>query len=323
MKPRVLVTLKIPPEDLAPLDGLAEIVMSPYSWDVMPRPEILAKIGDCEGLLSQGELRVDEELLASAPRLKIAANAAMGIDNLDLEALTRRGVWATNTPSAFVESTADLTLGLMLSTVRRIAEGDKFVRRGEWEKTGFQPIRWEGLLLGGRTLGMVGYGQIAQAVEKRARAFGMRVLHHRTRRSDHPDCRNFEELLAESDIVGLFVPLSPSTHHLMNGETFDRMRRGAILINVARGKVVDETALVAALESGKLGGAGLDVFEAEPVVAPALLTMENVVLTPHLGGSTREDRRGGRLEAAENVARVLRGEAPLTPVNQPDRSLLS
>ncbi|MCB1230795.1 MAG: D-glycerate dehydrogenase [Verrucomicrobiae bacterium] len=317
MKPRVLVTLKIPSEDLAPLDGIAEIEMSPHEWDVMPRAEILAKIGDCDALLSQGELRVDDELLEAAPKLRIAANAAMGIDNLDLEALNRRGVWATNTPSAFVESTADLTLGLILSTVRRIAEGDRFVRRGEWEKTGMQPVRWEGMLLGGRTLGMVGYGKIAQAVERRARAFDMKVIHCRTQPSEHPDCRSFEELLTESDIVGLFVPHTLETHRLMNAATLAQMKPGAVLINVARGKVVDEPALVAALESGHLGGAGLDVFEAEPKVNPALYELKNVTLTPHLGGSTRADRQRGRLEAAENVARVLRGELPLTPVNRP------
>ncbi|MCB1078843.1 MAG: D-glycerate dehydrogenase, partial [Verrucomicrobiae bacterium] len=180
MKPKVLVTLKIPMEDLAPLDGLAEIVMSPYDWDIMPRSEILERIGECDALLSQGELRVDEELLDAAPKLRIAANAAMGIDNLDLAALTRRGIWATNTPGAFVESTADLTLGLILSAVRRIAEGDRFVRRGEWEKTGFQPVRWEGMLLGGKTLGLVGYGKIGKAVEKRVQAFGMKTIHSRT-----------------------------------------------------------------------------------------------------------------------------------------------
>ncbi len=315
--PRVLVTLKIPPEDLAPLDGLAEIVMSPHDWDVMPRSEIIGLIGDCEGLISQGELRVDDEILDAAPRLRIAANAAMGIDNLDLESLTRRGIWATNTPAAFVESTADLTLGLILSTLRRLCEGDRFVRRGDWERTGFQPVRWEGSLLGGKTLGMVGYGKIAQAVERRARAFGLRVIHCRTRPDEHPDCRPFEALLAESDIVGLFVPHTPATHHLVDADALATMKPGAVLINVARGKVVDETALVASLRSGHLGGAGLDVFEDEPRVNPSLLTMENVVLTPHLGGSTREDRRGGRLGAAENVARVLRGELPLTPVNRP------
>lgn len=316
--PRVLVTLKIPMEDLSPLEGLAEIVMSPYDWQVMPRDEIVGLLGDCVGLISQGELRVDDEILDAAPNLKIVANAAMGIDNLDLKSLTRRGIWATNTPAAFVESTADLTLGLILSTVRRICEGDRFVRRGDWEANGFQPVRWEGRLLGGKTLGMVGYGKIAKAVEKRAQAFGLRVIHCRTRPDDHPNCRSFEELLAESDIVGLFVPHSPTTHCLINERTLAMMKPGAVLVNVARGKVVDESALVEALRSGHLGGAGLDVFEAEPRVHPDLTTMENVTLTPHLGGSTREDRRGGRMEAAENVARVLRGELPLTPVNQPD-----
>lgn len=317
MKPKVLVTLKIPMEDLAPLDGLAEIVMSPHDWDIMPRAEILEKIGDCEGLLSQGELRVDEELLDAAPKLRIAANAAMGIDNLDLKALTARGIWATNTPAAFVESTADLTLGLILSTLRRMAEGDRFVRRGDWERAGFQPVRWEGMLLRGKTLGMIGYGKIGKAVEQRARAFGMRTIHCRTRPDEHPKCRSLEGLLAESDVVGLFVPHTPATHQMINRETLALMKPGAVLINVARGKVVDESALVEALQSGRLRAAGLDVFEAEPRVHPALLTMENVVMTPHLGGSTREDRRGGRLEAAENVARVFRGELPLTPVNQP------
>lgn len=317
MKPKVLVTLKIPLEDLAPLDGLADIIMSPYDWDIMPRAEILQRIGECEGLLSQGELRVNDELLDAAPRLRIAANAAMGIDNLDLPALTRRGIWATNTPSAFVESTADLTLGLILSVVRRMAEGDRFVRRGEWERVGFQPVRWEGMLLGGKTLGLIGYGQIGKAVEKRAQAFGLKTIHTRTTPSDHPDCRDLETLLAESDIVGVFVPHNTVTHQLINARTLAMMKPGAVLINVARGKVVDESALVAALQSGHLGGAGLDVFEAEPKVHPALLTMENVSMTPHLGGSTRQDRRRGRLEAAENVARIFRGEAPLTPVNRP------
>lgn len=315
--PRVLVTLKIPPEDLAPLEGLAEIVMSPYDWDVMPREEVLAALGDCEGLISQGELRIDAELLDAAPNLRIAANAAMGIDNLDNTILNERGVWGTNTPSAFVESTADLTLGLILSVVRRIGEGDRFVRRGEWEQTGFQPVRWEGGLLADRVLGLVGYGQIAKAVETRARAFGMKTIHCRTRPDDHPDCRDFSSLLEESDLVGLFVPHTPSTHHLLDEAAFARMKPGAVLINVARGKVVDEAALANALESGHLGGAGLDVFEAEPRVPASLRNRENVVLTPHLGGSTREDRRSGRLEAAENVARVLRGERPLTPVNEP------
>lgn len=317
MKPKVLVTLKIPREDLAPLENLAEIVMSTHQWGVMPRDEVMSSIGDCEGLISQGELGVNAELLESAPKLRIAANAAMGIDNLDIEALNVRGVWGTNTPSAFVASTADLTLGLILGVTRRIGEGDRFVRRGDWERSGFQPVRWEGHLLADRVLGMVGYGQIAKAVETRARAFGMRVIHCRTRPDGHPDCRDFEALLAESDLVGLFVPHTPTTHHLIDAVALARMKPGAVLINVARGKVVDEEALVDALESDHLGGAGLDVFEAEPSVHPGLLERENVVMTPHLGGSTREDRRGGRMEAAENVARVLRGERPLTPVNEP------
>lgn len=296
MRPRVLVTLKIPPEHLAPLDGVAEIDMSPHPLAAMPRAEALEKARGCAGLICQGELRIDDELLdAAGPGLKIAANVAMGIDNLDREALARRGVWATNTPDAFVESTADLTLGLILSTIRRIAEGDRFVRTGDWERTGFQPVRWEGALLGSLTLGLVGYGQIAKAVRKRAEAFGMRTLHARSRPDGAPECRELPALLAEADVVALHVPHTPETHRLINAETLALMKPGAILVNVARGKVVDESALVAALQAGRLAGAGLDVFEAEPAVHPALFAMENVVLTPHLGGSTVQDRRRGRL----------------------------
>jgi glyoxylate reductase len=283
----------------------------------MPRAEVMEKIPGCVGLLSQGELRIDGDLLdAAGPDLKIVANVSMGIDNLDLEAITSRGIWATNTPDAFVESTGDLTLGLILSTLRRIAEGDRFVRAGEWEKAGMQPARWEGRLLGELTLGLVGYGQIAKAVEKRALGFGMKVIHSRSNPDNHPNCRSLPALLAESDVVALHVPHTPSTHQLFNRETFSQMKPGSFFINVARGKVVDESALVEALQSGHLAGAGLDVFEAEPKVHPALFEMENVVMVPHLGGSTVEDRRRGRLQAAENVARVLKGEAPLTPVNR-------
>jgi glyoxylate reductase len=283
----------------------------------MPRAEILEKIPGCAGLISQGELKVDGELLDIAgPNLKIVANVSMGIDNLDQEALTSRGIWASNTPDAFVESTGDCTLGLILATVRRLAEGDRFVRSGEWERAGMQPARWEGRLLGEMTLGLIGYGQIAKAVERRAHGFGMKVIHSRANPDSDPNCRSLPELLAESDIVALHVPHTPSTDQLFNRETFAKMKPGAVLVNMARGKVVDESALVEALQSGHLAGAGLDVFEAEPKVHPALLEMENVVLEPHLGGSTVEDRRRGRMQAAENVARVLQGGTPVTPVNR-------
>jgi len=289
--------------------------MPEYEPNVMPYAEVLEKIPDCMAVICQGELRIDDELLDAAPNLKIAANISMGIDNLDLDALTKRGIQATNAPDAFVESTADFTLALILSVSRHLIQGDAYVRSGNWEQDGFQPTRWEGTLLQGKTLGLIGYGQIGKAVEKRADSFGLKVIHTRTHPSDHPHYRSLIDLLGESNIVALHVPHTPETHHLINQKTLEQMKPGSVLINVARGKVVDESALVSALKSGRLGGAGLDVFENEPSVNSELCKLSNVVLAPHIGGSTLEDRRRGRLQAAENVARFLSGQPPLTPLN--------
>ncbi len=312
--PRVFVTLKVPPEHLSPLDGLAEIVMPDNGIRAAPRDQVLASLDGCAAVLSQGELRVDAELLDAAPSLRFVANAAMGIDNLDLDELRRRGVAASNTPSAFAESTADHAMGLLLDLARRISESDRFVRTGQWADLGMEPLRWEGTLLAGKTLGIVGYGRIAKLVETRARAFGMEVVHTKARPHDHPGYRPLGELLAASDAVLLLVPLTPATRRLIDAARLAEMKRGAFFLNLARGKIMDESAVVEALRSGHLAGAALDVYEEEPVVSEALFSMDNVVLTPHTGGATREQRRRGRLEAAEETARFLRGEERLFPV---------
>lgn len=314
--PKVLVTLGIPPEHLAPLQGIAELVILDHGINAAPRNEVLKAIPGCSGVISQGELRVDDEFLdAAGPGLKIVANAAMGIDNLDLEAITSRGIRASNTPDAFAESTADHTMGLLLALTRRIAEGDRFVRSGAWAETKMQPLRWEGTLAGGKTLGIIGYGRIAKLVERRAAAFNISVLHTRTKPDASDSYRSFDDLLGESDIILALVPHTPATHHLIDSAALAKMKPGALFINVARGKVMDEAAVVAALNSGHLGGAAFDVFEEEPIVTPALFEMENVVLTPHTGGATTEERKRGRIEAAENIARFLQGEPLLYPVN--------
>ncbi len=312
--PRVFVTVSIPREHLSPLDGLAEIVMPDNGVKAAPRAQVLEQIGDCEAVLSQGELRVDAELLDAAKSLKFVANAAMGIDNLDLAELRRRGIAASNTPAAFAESTADHTLGLMLALARRIAEGDRFVRTGDWARRGMEPLRWEGTLLGGKTLGIIGYGRIAQMVETRARAFGMEVVHTKATPHEHPGYRSLDSLLAESDAVVVLVPLTPDTRRLIDAERLAKMKRGAFFLNVARGKVMDEAAVVESLRSGHLAGAAFDVYEEEPVVNEALFAMENVILTPHIGGATKEQRRRGRLEAAGEIARFLKGEERWFPV---------
>lgn len=311
--PRVFVTLRVPLDHLAPLAGVADIVMPDNGVAAAPRAQVLEMISDCTAVISQGELRVDREFLDAATSLKFIANAAMGIDNLDLAELRRRGITATNTPAAFAESTADHTLGLMLDMTRRISESDRFVRTGQWAR-GMEPLRWEGTLLGGKTLGIIGYGRIAKMVERRARAFDMEVIHTKSTPHDHPGYRPLDTLLSEADIVVTLVPLTPETRHLINAERLAKMKPGSFFINVARGKVMEEAAVVAALLSGHLAGAAFDVFEEEPVVTEALFTMNNVVLAPHIGGATREQRKRGRLEASAEVARFLKGEALLNPV---------
>ena len=260
----------------------------------MPRERVLELAPGLHGIINQAELRVDEELLDAAPQLKIVANVAIGVDNLDLDLMARRGVWATNVPAAFVASTADCTIALLLSLLRRIPQADAYVRSGRWLSDGFQPGVWDGALLAGKTLGIIGYGRIGQAVARRARAFDMRVIFHSRTRSQDDAYRALDELLAEADVVSLHVPLSADTRHLIDADKLARMKPGAYLLNMARGPVVQERALAAALQSGKIAGAALDVFELEPEVHPALLEMSNVVLTPHIGGGTQESRAEAR-----------------------------
>lgn len=313
--PTVLITNTVPADVLAPLEGVAQVILGPDGGDLMSRADVLRHVPELAGIVNQGELRVDVELLANAPKLKVVANVAIGIDNLDRPLLTRRGIYGTNVPHAFVEATADLTLGSMLAVARRILEADRFVRSGAWRT--FQPGRWDGALLAGKTLGLVGYGAIGRAVARRARSFGMNILFHQRTLSDSPEFSSLDALLSASDFVSLHLPINADSERLLSARRFARMKPGAILINAARGRVVDEAALVAALESGHLAGAALDVFEDEPRVHPALLTMPNVVLTPHIGGGTRETRRLARLHCINDVARVLRGQRPLNPVNEP------
>lgn len=311
--PTVLITNAVPSDIIEPLHGLAEVILGPDGGDTMPRNEVLSLAGGLDAIINQGELKVDAELLSAAPHLRIVANVAAGYNNFDLDLMTRHGVWATNTPDTFIESTADCTLGLLLSLARRLPQADRYVRSGMWRS--FQPGLWDGVLLAGKTLGIVGYGRTGQAAARRARAFGMSILYTRRQRSDDPEYRDLDALLRESDFVTLHTPLTPETHHLIDAARLAKMKRGAYLINMARGPVVDEAALTAALESGHLAGAGLDVFEREPEVTPALLTMDNVVLSPHLGGGTVESRQTARRLCVENVIAALQARRPPTALN--------
>jgi glyoxylate reductase len=252
--------------------------------------------------------RVDRSALEAGKRLRIVANVAVGVDNIDVGAATRLGILVTNTPGVLSEATADLTWALILAAARRVVEGDAIVRVGKFQGWGFDLLR--GMELRGRTLGIVGAGRIGKAVARRAAGFGIKVLFHS--RSAGVSLR---KLLERSDIVSLHCPLTPETHHLMGAREFRLMKRSAILINSARGPIVDEEALVAALRGGRIAGAGLDVYEHEPFVPAALRRMRNVVLLPHLGSATDDTRRRMLATAVRNVKAALGGLRPPNLVN--------
>ena len=310
--PLVVITNTVPESVLLPLREIARVVMGPDDGNLMSRADLMRLAPGAVGIVNQAELRVDAELLDAAPLLRIVANVAIGVNNLDLPLMARRGVVATNVPEAFVEATADCTLAMILAVARRISEADRYVRSGKWDS--FQPGAWDGALLQGKTLGIVGYGKVGRAVEKRARAFGLEVIHYRRSDQGSPGFRPLDDLVRQSDFVSIHTPLNAASERLFDASRIQRMKPGAFLINMARGRVVDETALVAALKAKHLAGAGIDVFENEPRVHTDLLTMNQVVLSPHLGGGTVESRHQARLLCMQNVAAILRGLPPLTPV---------
>lgn len=292
---RTSFTLTAPPADSPP-----------------PRSAILAGIQDAEAVICTLNERFDRELLDAAPALRVIANYAVGYNNIDVEAAKARGVIVTNTPDVLTDATADLTWALILAVTRRVLEGDRLVRDQLWH--GWSPTELLGTELAGKVLGIVGFGRIGQAVARRAAGFGMEVLYWTRSERPLPSCTpacqrvSFDELLERSDVLSLHVPLTPETTHLINEAALRRMKPTAYLINVARGPVVDEAALVAALREGRLAGAGLDVYEHEPEVHPGLRELKQVVLLPHVGSATVEARIRMGLMCVENVLAVLEGK---------------
>ncbi len=278
--------------------------------------ELAAFIGDAHGVVTLLANPVTAKVLDACPGLAVVGNVAVGYDNVDVAAARARGVWVTNTPDVLTEATADLAMALLLAVTRRVVEADRFLREGRYRGWALDLLLGAGLQ--GRTLGIVGLGRIGRAVARRAAAFGMDIIYHDPSTvADAPAGTRalpLEELLAASAVVSLHCPLSGETRHLLNERRLRLMRRGAFLINTARGPLVDEAALVKVLEEGHLGGAGLDVFEDEPRVHPGLAARTDVVLLPHLGSATRETRAAMCELAAANVAAVLAGEEPPTPV---------
>src|SRR4051812_25705460 len=317
--PIFAVTNRLPEPALAALRAAGELRVDERT-EAIPRVELLELVGGVDAVLTLLHDRVDEELLdAAGSQLRCIANVAVGYDNVDLDAAARRGIVVTNTPGVLDEATADLTLALVLAATRRIAEGDRLIRSGRPWTWGMSFMLGSGLR--GKLLGIVGLGAIGRRVAERARAFGMEIAYHSRRPApaevvagSEAERMPLERLLREADVLSLHCPLTPETHHLIAAAELAAMKPSAVLINAARGPVVDERALAEALARGEIAAAGLDVYEQEPRVEPALLGLDNVVLTPHLGSATVEARTAMAELAARNAISVLHGEGPLTPV---------
>jgi gluconate 2-dehydrogenase len=315
MKPKILVTREVFDDVLEYLKQHFEVTDN--QADTPMDAETLAKnLADKTGAMTTLVDRVDAKLLSRCPKLKAVCNIAVGFNNIDLAACSKAGVVATNTPGVLDDSTADFTWALILSTARRVVESDAHVRAGQWK--GWYLKQFLGADVHHATLGILGFGRIGRRVARRALGFDMTVLYHDTQKADPAAERScnaafvsMDDLLARSDILTIHIPYAPSTHHLVGGRELSKMKPGAILIHASRGGVVDDAALVEALRSGRLAGAGLDVFENEPSLNPAFLAMKNVVLTPHIASSSEATRHAMAMLAAQNlVAALTTGKPP-------------
>jgi glyoxylate reductase len=318
-RPTFAVTSRIPESAVEMLRAVGEVRLDERET-APPREDLLELVRGADAVLTLLHDLVDEELLdAAGPQLRCVANVAVGYDNVDLAAAARRGVVVTNTPEVLDDATADLTMALLLAATRRVVEGDRLIRSG-------RPWTWGmsfmlGSSLRGKLLGIVGLGGIGRRVAERARAFGMDVAYFS--RHEAPvevaaalgaEWLPLEQLLERADVLSLHCPLTPETRHLIDAGALGRMKPSAVLVNAARGPIVDEPALAEALATGRIAAAGLDVYEREPEVGPALLGLDNVVLSPHLGSATVETRAAMAELAARNAISVLSGQGALTPV---------
>ena len=316
-KPKVLVTRDLPGDAISRLRERYSVDL-PTPDEEISHGRLVEHLVDKQGLLCLLTDRIDTEVLANAPLLKVISVCAVGYNNVDVKEATRRGILVTNTPGVLRETTADLAWALLLAAARRIPEGDRTVRSGRF--VGWSPSLLLGHDVHGKTLGIVGMGDIGTAVARRAAGFGMRILYHN--RNPSPlatevgaEMASLDHLLSNADFVSLHVPLSQSTRHLIGKRELDMMKPTAILINVSRGEVIDEAALVEALRKGRIASAGLDVFENEPKLAPGLVGLANVVLAPHIGSASVETREKMTQMAVKNLVDGLEGRRPLHLVN--------
>jgi glyoxylate reductase len=317
--PKVYATRSIYPEALEVLEREHDVVV----WDedrTVPRDVLLREVSDADAILTLLTDRVDDELLDHAPRVKIVANMAVGFDNVDVAACTRRKVVVTNTPGVLTETTADFAFALMLAAARYVVPGMEYVKAGKWKT--WSPTLFVGRDVHHATLGIVGMGRIGQEMAKRGRGFDMQVIYHDVYRREDLEREHgyryvdVDTLLGESDFVTVHVDLNPGTRKMFSTDAFKKMKNTAILVNAARGPMVDTDALYVALKSGEIAAAGLDVTDPEPLPADhPILTLDNVVICPHIASATLQTRTNMAILAAENIVAVLRGEKPKTGVN--------
>jgi len=314
MKPKVLLTHQLLPEAL---DFLAEHVDIEIgtSETYLPKDDLITKLKDKEGLLPLLTAPIDREVMDSAPKLKIIANCAAGYDNIDIDYARQKGIMVTNTPGVLTETTADLTWALILAVARRIPHADQFTRAKKYK--GWKLDLFLGKEITGKSLGIIGMGRIGKAVALRAKAFQMNVLYTDPKKLNEEDqekyravCVPVDELLSSADIVTIHTTLNAQTRHLISGDKLNLMKKDAILVNVARGPIVDEKALVEALAKRQIWAAGLDVYEREPEIEEALFSLDNVVLLPHIGSATYETRLKMAKKAAKNLIQGLSGQKP-------------
>jgi gluconate 2-dehydrogenase len=321
-RPRILVARAVFPEVLERLREAFD-VEAHQEDEVLTTAELARCLADKDGALTTGTERIDAALLAACPRLRVVANMAVGFNNFDIDAMTAAGVQATNTPDVLTETTADFGFALLMATARRITESEHYLRAGQWNKWRYD--LFAGAEVHGSTLGILGMGRIGQGIARRgAHGFGMRVIYHNRSRLGpalEAQCAaqyvSKDELLAQSDHLVLVLPYTPESHHALGAAEIARMKPTATLVNIARGGIVDDAALAAALRAGRIAAAGLDVFEGEPRVHPDLLALSNVVLTPHIASATLATRRAMADKAADNLLAFFSGQPLPSPVNAP------
>lgn len=318
MAKTILISNVLPEEARRLIPREIEVDYNPGD-EPLPRADLLRRLRGKDGLICHIVSAIDDEVLGASPTLRVVANVAVGFNNIDVAAARRRDIAVTNTPDVLTETTADFAWALLMAAARRVVEADQYARSGQW-----RAWKWD-LLWGGdvhgKTLGVLGFGRIGRAVARRAGGFGMRILYHDAQRPDPALERELgatyaepSTLLRESDFVTVHTPLLPETRHLINEAALRTMKRTAILVNAARGPIVDEAALVRALTEGWIAGAGLDVFEEEPKIHPGLLPLTNVVLAPHIASASRDTRLAMATLAVRNCLAVLEGKPPITPV---------